>query len=149
MTYYLKLVGLNFIIITSKKASLESSFSFVDYLFQINCHYVFDNYSKSIIFSKLQHEWRCSICIRGSATRDVQPSQSFLKATAAAQKRNQVKDLNHPQPQPVQVQQQQSQLSNEDSKPSPGIGAVINRVGKRQESFDANGGPPKPSRASR
>jgi len=82
------------------------------------------------LYNTFQNEWKCSICIRGSATRDVQPSQSFLKATAAAQKRNQ----------PV--------IQQEDPK-IPAAPVVNRAVGKRQESFDSKGGPPKPSRASR
>ena len=97
----------------------------------------------------LQYEWQCSICIRGTTNREVPPSQSFLRASAAAQQRKQLREQ--------QLQQQQPQLSTTSAAkglqqakvpdqevmkdpPSPkGMAAIINRVAKKQESFDTGG----------
>ncbi len=108
-----------------------------------------------------QYEWQCSICIRGSTNRDVPPSQSFLRASAAAQQRKQIREQQQ-QPQQQQQQQQTAQQQqktpqqNQQKQPQPtkqqqqqgvcngppspkGMAAIINRVAKKQESFDAGG----------
>ena len=76
-----------------------------------------------------QSAWRCSICIRGSTNRDIPPSQSFLRASAAAQQQKQREQQHH---------LQQDQTGTEPESPK-GVAAIINRVAKKQESFDTGG----------
>ena len=98
----------------------------------------------------LQYEWQCSICIRGTTNREVPPSQSFLRASAAAQQRKQLREqqLQQLQPQPQLsttsvvkgLQQPKSDQEVMKDPPSPkGMAAIINRVAKKQESFDTGG----------